>query len=136
MTTVSHAVESMNGTIHVESTVGKGSTFTVKIPFKIIQNAPIRQTDTEEDKRMKLQFEIQNKYLHSISSSEQLTSDNVTTAPVLVAEDNPINRKVICKLVNSLGFETESVNDGLELIGKFDNSRHKVIITDMVSVTC
>ena len=145
----------MGGTISVASELGKGTTFSVTIPFKIVDASSVESSPTreeaEEEKRLRIQFQIQSKYLSSISNEDlsrkappqqaQTTisapEDQTQTdhAPILVAEDNPINRKVICKLINSLGFQVDSVSDGLELIGKFNEKQHKIVITDMVSTT-
>ena len=133
LTTVAHIVKSMGGNISVASELGKGSTFRVEIPFKIVESHMSSIEEPEEDQRLKLQFDIQNKYLSSITSG----SSNVSTmdhAPIMIAEDNPINRKVICKLVNSLGFKVDSVTDGVELVEKCNPKQHKIVITDMVSL--
>jgi len=135
----------MGGTISVDTALGKGSTFSVTLPFKILDSSTAASSpsptseEAEEDRRLRLQFQIQNKYLSSISE-DLPRADPPQQVPfnqgaILVAEDNPINRKVICKLINSLGFQVDSVSDGLELIGKFNVKRHKIIITDMVSTT-
>ena len=152
LTTVSHIVKSMGGNISVQSELGKGSTFSVKIPFKILDPSthstvvdsssptigqPATSDDYEQDKRLKLQIQTQSKYLSSISSedlSKKTTNESSGEAPILIAEDNPINRKVICKLVNSLGFKVDSACDGVELIDKFNVKQHQIVITDMVSL--
>ena len=47
--------------------------------------------------------------------------------------DNPINRKVIVNMLASLGVVADFCSDGKELLEYFDVTRHRVVITDMVS---
>ncbi|EFC39424.1 predicted protein [Naegleria gruberi] len=53
LTTVSHLIKSLEGTINVESQLGKGSTFTVDLPFKLVHDeVPAQSEKVEgEDKR-------------------------------------------------------------------------------------
>lgn len=93
----------MDGTISVDSELGKGSTFTVTIP-----------------------------YVKGETSSEQLTTTTATSSSqesqliqvvnpkdvlqVLVVEDNPMNRKVAIKLLQHMGYNAVGCENGKEAV--------------------
>ncbi|EFC36593.1 predicted protein [Naegleria gruberi] len=139
LTTVSHLIKTLNGTINVESQVGIGSSFTVDLAFKIVPNEvkyKVQENVVVEEKRSKLHLNVHKNYLNLMSHLEEGEKEMEETpkfnSNVLIAEDNPINRKVIVKMINSMGSETDFVCDGKELVEKFNPSTHKVVFTDMV----
>ena len=138
LNTVLHNVTSMRGTIHLESEVGKGSEFTITLPLEIVSmtsdNSHRERTELEVDCSLKKQLSAQANYLKLFASAEQTISSK-SNAKIIVADDNAINRKVIVKLIESLGFDADAVCDGKQLIEHIDGKRHKLVITDIVSTT-
>ena len=151
LTTVSHIVKSMGGNISVESVLGEGSTFTVNIPVKTFPDIVATSLlSSAHDSRTKLQIQTQQNYISLLSTASERSDDNqngtaepstlevknqqhlMDKAEIIVAEDNPINRKVIINLINNNGFKADFATDGKELVEQFDVDRHKVVITDMV----
>ena len=134
MTTVAHIVKTMNGTIDLQSKVGEGSTFTVTLPFTIREN-PQKAREVINDTRTKTLFQIQDKYMDLMSKVSATTCTTVySRSEIIIAEDNPINRKVLIKMLQSLGHESDYVCDGAELIEQFKVNQHKIVITDLVSI--
>lgn len=87
----SRLVASMGGTIEVESQgPGTGTAFTVVVPMSPCQ--PPAEVSEE---------------------GETVLPDGLR---VLVVEDNPVNRKVAERMLQSLGCETESVEDGSDAV--------------------
>jgi len=82
----------MKGDIEVSSTLGEGSTFIARI---VVGNGDAKQVSTS----------IQGAELASIEGMK-----------VLVAEDNPTNRKVIQMLLMKLGVKVTVVDDGQQLL--------------------
>lgn len=134
LNTVLHYVTSMQGTIQLESEVNKGSTFTVELPLEVVMEEESNNTQhsPEVDQCIQRQIDIQENYLNLFGKVKMSPIAN-TNSKIIIADDNPINRKVICKLIESLGYEVDQVCNGKELIEKVDDKKHKLIITDLVS---
>lgn len=93
-------VEKMEGSIAVESQPGKGTTFTVEIPFRISQAIQAKPKLDDAGK----EWEFQGKH-------------------VLVAEDNEINRMIAASVMEEAGcIVTEAVN-GQEAVEEFEKSK-------------
>jgi CheY-like chemotaxis protein len=87
-------VEMMGGTIHVDSELGYGSVFRFHIAIK----PPLEQDADRHAAEV----------LHNATAR--------STAHVLVAEDNDINREVIIGMLNQLGYYAEAVANGEEAV--------------------
>jgi PAS domain S-box-containing protein len=55
----------------------------------------------------------------------------VGRARVLVAEDNPVNQKVAARMLESLGYGVDVVEDGLEALEAFSRTRYGAILMDV-----
>jgi signal transduction histidine kinase/CheY-like chemotaxis protein len=98
----------MGGEMSVQSQPGKGSEFSFTIPFaRATQEAP----------------------------AEAARPTPAPAAParrghVLLAEDNPINRTVALRALEALGYQSTSVNNGLEALQAVLNSRYDLVLMD------
>lgn len=107
---IQRLVELMGGHIQVESDLGEGSSFRFELPFEL-SDAPAQvQTELPDIPR------------------EQLGRKSWA----LVVEDNEVNQKVSTTLLNKLGFETDTANNGQEAVDKVKNKHegYDVILMD------
>lgn len=102
-------VDVMGGIIRMESTKGVGSTFYVELPFSAIE-----QQNTTAN--------VQNDALTTLQTR--------FSGRILLAEDNPINQLIARDNLETLGFEVDSVDDGLQAQIACQQKDYRLILMD------
>ena len=106
--------ERMGGEIRVKSKYGSGSTFTVILPQKIVDECPISQYhDTEQD----------------LLGDDELMFQ-VRGMNVLVVDDNKVNRKIACDMLLRYGFKVEEADCGKCAIDLVKTRKFHIIFMD------
>ena len=110
LTIAKKLVERLDGKIEIKSKKGSGTTVIMIIPFKI-----------GEAKKIKI-----------IKKQEEVSLEG---RRALVAEDNEINMEIVKMMLEDQRIYVECVNDGLEVIKKFEKSKigyYDVILLDIM----
>lgn len=95
----------MGGKISIDSELGKGSEF-----------------------MFELKFEYKEKQENMIEEQNIELPSNLS---ILVAEDNPINQKVVTLTLRMMGLTCDIAKNGMEALEMYKKDRHQVILMDM-----
>lgn len=110
-------VEQMEGSIHVESVYGEGTTFFVNIPQKIIDQAPMGEFS-------KSYKEAQG---NRSKKGEGFTAPD---ARVLIVDDNRVNLTVAKGLLNETKMKIDTALSGFEALEKIKTNEYQIIFLD------
>ncbi len=118
-------VELMAGRIEVSSTPGQGTSFFVQLSLKTLER-PLESITV------------------TTGASNNISSQNSGTEPaqidpslrILVAEDHPVNQKLISTILRNWGYEPDLVGNGLEAIEAIDRQPYDLILMDMQMPEC
>ncbi len=110
-------IEQMGGTIEVESEYGKGSCFTVSVPQKVEDGAPMGDLSTAYKKM----------------AQEKRAATTTLYAPqakVLVVDDNQMNLMVIKGLLKRSEIKLDFANGGMECLAMCREKKYDLILMD------
>lgn len=105
-------VELMEGKVWAESIPGQGTTFHLMIPAETI---PGKQLDFG---KMDRGFTFES-------------FPRLKPMRILVAEDNPSNRKVLAEMLKRLGYRPDAVADGQEVIQALERQDYDLVLMDI-----
>lgn len=110
MPIVKNLVQQMNGELTVQSTLGKGSTFTITLPLHIVESKEVK------------------------NEKNDVQPYNLQGKKILLAEDNEINMEIAVEFLTMLGAEVTSAWNGREAVETFLSSApgfYDFILMDM-----
>ncbi|MGC4061866.1 MAG: ATP-binding protein [Aquabacterium sp.] len=112
----------MGGDIHCESTLGKGSTFTLRVPMPA---TPVENVD--------LALPLGDEASLLESQRAQAAQAARGTCHILLAEDNPVNALVAEATLANLGVTFKRVEDGMQALAELQREDHPY---DLVLMDC
>jgi signal transduction histidine kinase/CheY-like chemotaxis protein len=106
---VKSLVQLFEGTLNLESELGKGTVFTMDFPFRIVKEAEL-----EED----LEKEID-------------VTASVSSLHILAAEDNSLNQKLLKAIFERLNIPLTVVNNGQEALDRLREETFDMVLMDI-----
>ncbi|MFU9137637.1 response regulator [Erwinia tasmaniensis] len=100
-------VSLMAGTLEMNSTPGKGTTLTIILPVEIAEAAPVGATCARP------------------------VMAPLPALSILIADDNPVNRLLLKRQLNALGYEVDEARDGEEAAQRCLKKHYHLLITDL-----
>ncbi len=108
-TIVKRFADLMHAQVHVQSVLGEGSTFTFKLPCEMEGDTMDGEWHMQTSKQPKLR---------------PIQPQSNQTWRILLAEDDPISRRIAYKRLSKAGFILEVAEDGLQAWEYFQNAWH------------
>ena len=146
---VHELVKLHGGAVSVESTVGRGTTFTVSIPFGAA-HLPADRVEAAEGRSetpagVRSFVEEALRWLPASAAGALLETESAIDIPqdpaalaeaagrrVLVADDNADLRDYIARLLTERGYEVETAGDGDEALAALKSSKPDLLLTDVM----
>jgi len=116
-------VELMGGTISVDSEEGEGATFRFLLRFLLPETEGERFTD--------LVSETETEDRQGNPSGLLLSSEHRKDLHILVAEDHPVNRRVLEAMLSRLGFRTDTAENGEQAVRMALTHHYDLIFMDV-----
>jgi CheY-like chemotaxis protein/HPt (histidine-containing phosphotransfer) domain-containing protein len=101
----------MGGSIEVQSTLGRGSCFTLSVAARLAHSDSLSPPPSR-------------------GMSVPARRDFAGLGRILVAEDNPINRDVVGEFLAEFGCEVDFVSDGREAVEALERQRYALVLMD------
>ncbi len=112
MAIVKGIIDAAGGTIRVESELGKGTTFIIEMYLELVEPKVVEELGLAAKK------EEQQKEILSAENLESFFAGK----RILLAEDNEFNRMIAETVLENIGIEVESVEDGHLAVEKMENA--------------
>ncbi|RZI99679.1 MAG: response regulator [Brevundimonas sp.] len=116
-------VEIMSGEITAESVLGKGSCFTVNIPL-----SRTRSVDAHDAANDAARARAADPGPVAVGPSPWIGRQPLR---VLLAEDHPVNQRVVQAILSGGGMQVTTVDDGAQAVEAFTANEYDVILMDM-----
>lgn len=127
-------VSVLGGTLEVESQKGFGAKFYFTLHLKTAKSSDIQEIISTNDYKVLLDNINQEKITieEGKEKSQPQQNHKQPLHTVLVADDDPMNRLLLQKLVERSGYKCVLANNGKEAVEKFEASNVDIILMDVM----
>lgn len=137
---VRELVELHGGSITAESALGRGTTFTIRLPFgaahlpaqDLDPSGPTRADSSNADPFVQEALQWLRADDETLDTDPAPSSTSGTPARVLVADDNADMREYLARLLRAAGYEVELVTDGQEALDHVRGDVPDLVVSDVM----
>jgi signal transduction histidine kinase/ActR/RegA family two-component response regulator len=119
-------VELMGGTIRVESALGKGAKFIVEMALQ----ANVESAGAIYEALHGIRREATPPQHAAAAAASAAPKRAMLSGRVLVAEDNPVNQRLVKAMLTRLGVDADSANNGAEAVAMLGTARYDAVLMD------
>jgi CheY-like chemotaxis protein/HPt (histidine-containing phosphotransfer) domain-containing protein len=109
-------VEAMGGRVEMASTLGQGTTMRVELTLPVAAGGELLEDDAAVPAR---------RVPPARADAERAGS------LLLLVEDHPVNRDILARQLEAIGFATDTVADAAEALEHFERCRYGLVFTDI-----
>ncbi|MEA2233503.1 MAG: two-component system, NarL family, sensor histidine kinase EvgS, partial [Solirubrobacteraceae bacterium] len=109
-------VEAMGGRVEMASTLGQGTTMRVELTLSVAAGGELLEDDAAVPAR---------RVPPARADAERAGS------LLLLVEDHPVNRDILARQLEAIGFATDTVADAAEALEHFERCRYGLVFTDI-----
>ena len=126
-TTISqHFVDMMGGSLTLQSEPNVGSTMTIRVPLKSVGEQRVTAALHMDDFTM-LTASQEREKTQALNKGKAISRQ----WSVLLAEDDPVGRRMAVRRLERAGFRVEAVSDGFEAWERVKKERFDLLLTDI-----
>ena len=115
--------EMMGGTVDMRSQLGVGTTVLVTLPLPIAQGDALAQASGAGEPA-RLEPALALRAAPTVAQAERAGT------LALLVDDHPINRMLLLRQVNTLGYAAETASDGEQALALWKSGRFGIVVTD------
>jgi signal transduction histidine kinase/HPt (histidine-containing phosphotransfer) domain-containing protein len=121
LTICKRLAEMMGGTIEMASEPGLGTQMSITLSFPVADPAELAPVPSTEH---------MNELVSRVRSAPSVAEAEREGTLVLLVDDHSINRTLICRQIDVLGYAAESAKNGVEALDRWKSGRFAAVITD------
>ena len=118
---VKQITDAMNGKLRIKSTPGKGSAFTLSLPFSLSPTAAVASLPAVTPAHEQDSHPASGTGIQTTSADKK----------ILIVDDDPVNREIVAAFIEKTGAGTYEADRGTKAVEQISSSRFDLVFMDL-----